>query len=185
MLGTLSTAAWAAHDVSLATTVGGVLFGRAALAPSLSQISSPEERDRISASAWSRFAWLNLAGHGVMAASWIAGRTLLSGREVSGRARTLTLVKDGLVAASLLTGVASNVLGFMVGKQTAMDRGPAQVEAGYAIDEDGKTRALGKATAAVGTANLVANVALLAVTSMLAMEGNKSGRFAWFSRLLP
>lgn len=183
-MGTLSTAAWAAHDVSLATTVGGVLFGRAALAPSLKQISSPVERDRVSANAWSRFAWLNLAGHGVMAASWIAGRTILSGREVSGRARTLTLVKDGLVATSLLTGVASNVFGFMVGKQTERDRGPAQVEAGY-VSDDGKTRALGTATAAFGTANLVANIALLAVTSMLAVEGNKSGRFAWISRLLP
>lgn len=183
-MGTLSTAAWAAHDVSLATAMGGVVFGRAALAPALDEIASPGERDRVSAEAWSRFAWLNLAAHGVMAATWLAGRTVLSGKEVSGRARTLTLVKDGLIVGSLLTGVASNVVGWMTGKQTEKQRGPALVEAGM-VPKDDKTIALSKATAALGTANLIANAAILAVTSVLAMEGNKSGRFAWFSRLLP
>lgn len=183
-MGTLSTAAWAAHDVSLATAAGGVLFGRAALHPALGEITSPAERDRVSASAWSRFAWLNLAAHGVMAASWIAGRTMLSGREVTGRARNLTLLKDGLVAASLLTGIGSNVVGFMVGKQTEKHRGPAEVKSG-AVPEDKKTLALSKATAVLGTANLIANAALVGVTSLLAMEGSKSTRFSLFSRLLP
>src|SRR5579872_1884716 len=35
MMSTLSTAAWAAHDVGLATAVGGTLYGRAALEPAL------------------------------------------------------------------------------------------------------------------------------------------------------
>ncbi len=181
---TLSTAAWAAHDVSLATAVGGVLFGRTALGPSLEQISSPGERDRISASAWTRFSWLNLAAHGVMAASWIAGRTVLSGREVSGTARTLTLVKDGLVITSVLTGVGSNVVGFMLGKQIAKNRGPAQVNAGT-VPEDKKTLALSKATGILGTANLITNIAIVGITSVLAMEGNKSTRFSFLSRFLP
>lgn len=183
-MGTLSTAAWAAHDVGLATAIGGVLFGRTALAPSLEQISSPAERDRISATAWSRFAWVNLAAHGVMAATWIAGRTMLSGREVSGTARTLTRVKDGLVIGSLLTGVGSNVIGFLLGKQIDKHRGPAQVKAGT-VPEDKRTLALSRTTAVLGTANLIANIAVLGVTSMLAMEGNKSGRFSLFSRILP
>ena len=184
MMSTLSTAAWAAHDISLATAAGGVLFGRAALAPSLEEISSPGERDRISACAWSRFSWLNLAAHGVMAASWLAGRTVLSGREVSGKARTLTLVKDGLVIGSVVTGLGSNVIGFMLGKQIEKNRGPAQVKAGVA-PEDKKTLALSKATGILGTANLIANVAILGITSVLAMEGNKSTRWSFFSRFLP
>ena len=50
MMSTLSTAAWAAHDVGLATAVGGTLYGRAALEPALHEIADPIERDRVSVS---------------------------------------------------------------------------------------------------------------------------------------
>jgi hypothetical protein len=183
-MGTLSTAAWAAHDVGLATAIGGVLYGRTALEPALHQIENPSERDRISASAWSRFSWINLAAHGVMAATWLAGRTMLSGREVSGSARTLTMVKDGLVIGSLVTGVGSNVLGWRLGKQIAKGHGPSEIGERQ-VGEAKVTRALEKTVGILGLANLVANVAVLGITSVLAMEGNKSNRFSFFSRFLP
>jgi hypothetical protein len=37
---TLSTAAWVAHNLGLAACFGGLLFGKAALNPSLSAIES-------------------------------------------------------------------------------------------------------------------------------------------------
>jgi hypothetical protein len=85
---------------------------------------------------------------------------------------------------SLLTGVGSNVIGFLLGKQIDKHRGPAQVKAGT-VPEDKRTLALSRTTAVLGTANLIANIAVLGVTSMLAMEGNKPGRFSLFSRILP
>ena len=181
---TLSTAAYAAHDVGLATAIGGVLFGRAALQPALKEIENPADRDRVSACAWSRFSWVNLAAHGVMAATWLAGRTMLSGREVTDTARTLTKVKDGLVIGSLLTGIASNVLGWRLGKKIEQNEGPARVKEGM-VPDDQHTLALQTTVGKLGTANLIINVAIVSITSVLAMEGNKSPRFSLFSRFLP
>src|SRR5688572_6239470 len=107
----LSQAGWVVHEVGLATSIGGTLFGRAALEPSLNMVASADERDRVSAEAWKRFSWLNLAGHVAFAVPWFIGRSMLSGREVTRKARKLTLVKDVLIGASLLTGVSSVLLG--------------------------------------------------------------------------
>jgi hypothetical protein len=186
MMSTLSTAAWAAHDVGLATAVGGTLYGRAALEPALHEIADPIERDRVSANAWQRFTWLNLAAHGVFAATWFVGRSMLSGREVSGTARTLTQVKDGLVIASLVTGIGTAVLGRMLGTCARRGEGPAQVrEARGTARGGGRTVALQRAVGGLGIANLIANIATLGITAALAMEGSRSPRFAARSRFLP
>lgn len=183
-MGTLSTAAWAAHDVGLATAIGGVLYGRTAFQPALHEIENPSERDRTSAKAWSRFTWINLAAHGVMAATWLAGRTMLRGREVSGTARALTIVKDGLVIGSLVTGVGSNVLGWRLGKQIEKGHGPSEI--GDRRQGEAKvTRGIQKTVGILGIANLIANVAVVGITSVLAMEASRSKRFSFWSRYLP
>jgi hypothetical protein len=186
MMSTLSTAAWAAHDVGLATAIGGTLYGRAALEPALHEIADPAERDRVATSAWERFSWLSLAAHGVLAATWFVGRSMLSGREVSGTARSLTRVKDGLVVASLVTGIGTVVLGRMLGQCARRGEGPAQVrEAGGTARGSERTVALQRAVGGLGLANLVANIATLGITAALAMEGSRSPRFAARSRFLP
>ncbi|HEX8106804.1 MAG TPA: hypothetical protein VF516_03705 [Kofleriaceae bacterium] len=185
-MSTLSTAAWAAHDVGLATAIGGTLYGRAALEPALREIADPAERDRVATSAWQRFTWLNLAAHGVFAATWFIGRSMLSGREVSCTARRMTQVKDGLVIASLVTGIGTAVLGRMLGKCARRGEGPAQVrEAGGTARGGERTVALQRAVGGLGIANLVANIATLGITAALAMEGSRSPRFSARSRFLP
>ena len=180
----LSTAAWTAHEIGLATAVGGNMFGRAALQPALREIEDPEDRDRVSAEAWRRFSWLNLAAHGVLAATWFAGRTMLSGREVSGTARTLTRIKDGLVVASLATGIASHVVGSAVGDRVRDEsKGEGVIsEANRTWRKDGAER---RAVRTLGLMNLLANVAILGITTVLAMEGNRSTLFSARSRFLP
>jgi hypothetical protein len=186
MMSTLSTVAWAAHDVGLATAVGGTLYGRAALEPALHEIADPIERDRVATAAWQRFSWLNLAAHGVIAATWFVGRSMLSGREVSGTARRLTRIKDGLVVASLVTGIGTAVLGRMLGACARRGEGPAQVrEAGGTARDSERTVALQRAVGGLGIANLIANIATLGITAALAMEGSRSPRFAARSRFLP
>lgn len=107
----LSSTAWMVHDLGLAATIGGTLFGRFALQPALHQISRPEERDLVSAAAWRRFSWINLLSHAAFAVPWYVGRSMVSGKSVSRRARPLVIVKDLLVGVSVVTGVASVVLG--------------------------------------------------------------------------
>jgi hypothetical protein len=186
MATTLSTAAWAAHDVGLATAIGGTLFGQLALEPALDEVSSPEERDRLSTDAWRRFSWVNLIAHGVVAGSWFIGRGMLNGREVTGTARTLTKVKDGLVIASLVTGVACNIFGRLLGRKTDEGMGPEEMRDRAGGEQAGKrTVALERVVGALGTMNLVSNVAVLGVTSALAMEASKSARFPLWSKRLP
>lgn len=183
---TLSSAGWVVHDVGLATAIGGNLFGQTALEPALNTITSADERDRASTAAWQRFSWVNLASHVAFAVPWIIGRTMLGGREVTAEARTLTRVKDVLIAASLVTGIAGTIFGRLLGARVKQGLGPAELrDRTKSESEVAKTKALHTAVSAVGTANLVANVAILGVTAMLAMQASKSTKFGLFSRLLP
>jgi uncharacterized membrane protein len=173
----LSSAAWIAHDVGLATAIGGTLFAREALHPALREgIVDPQARDRVADSAWRRFSWVNLAAHGAMAATWFTGRTMLSGREVDRTSRPLTIVKDALIVASVATGIASVVIGRVLG---------AKARATQGLEDREKTETLRRAVGAVGIVNLAANLAILGVTTALAMEAAKSPKFSFWSRLLP
>jgi hypothetical protein len=169
------------HDTGLAAAVGGTLFGRAALEPALDNISNPSERDRVSTAAWRRFSWLNLAAHVAFAVPWFVGRSLRSGREVSGVARALTRTKDILVGASLISGVATHVIGGRIKQRTEQGRGPEQ----EGLEGGKSARKLERTVGALGMINLIVNAGILGITALLAMEGSKSVRFAVSSRSLP
>jgi hypothetical protein len=185
----LSSTAWLAHDLGLAASIGGTLFGRAALQPALHKIPRPEQRDLVSADAWQRFSWINLLAHAAFAAPWLIGRSMLSGREVSRRARRLTRAKDALVAASLATGVTSILLGRVLARRGIHGRGAQAVTEGprFALGEHEvkRTRRIRRTVGLLGLLNLAATMGIGALTSLLAMEGSKSTRFAARSRCLP
>jgi uncharacterized membrane protein len=175
----LSSAAWIAHNLGLAVSIGGTLFGQRALQPALREIESDRERARVADAAWRRFSWLNLAAHGVVAATWFAGRTMLSGREVSGRSRQLTLAKDALVVASLVTGVASIIISRTLGsriRDASLVESPAQEQT-----NDRLRRVVG----VLGLTNVAANAGIGAVTTALSMEASHSVPFSFVSRRLP
>jgi len=173
----LSSAAWIAHDVGLATALGGTLFGREALHPALREgIDDQLDRDRVADTAWRRFSWINLAAHGAMAATWFAGRAMLSGREVTRKARPLTVAKDAMITASLATGLASVVLGRILGRR---------VRNQVTLEQREKVETLRRAVGATGLVNLAANIGILGITTMLSMQAAKSQKFGFISRLLP
>ena len=185
----LSTAAWLVHDLGLAATIGGTLFGRVALQPALYKVALPEERDLVSADAWKRFSWINVLSHAAFAVPWFVGRTVLSGNEVSMKARELTKAKDILVIASVATGVSSVLLGRMLAKRGMQGRGAQAVKEGerFGHSERDITRTTGikRAVGFLGMLNLIATAGVGAVTTLLAMEGSQSARFAPVSRVLP
>ncbi len=174
---TLSSAGWIIHDLGLAASIGGNLFGQAAMETSLHEVSDPEERDRFSATAWNKYSWIKLAGHVAFAAPWFIGRTMLSGNEVSARARALTLAKDVLVGASLVSGIATIAIGRYLSRKSKRGEGP---------DAKGQeSKVLEGLVAVSGTVNMLATTGVLGLTSLLAMEGSESLRFAPTSRRLP
>ncbi len=175
----LSSAAWIAHDVGLATAIGGTLFGREALHPALREgIDDQEDRDRVADAAWRKFSWVNLAGHVAMASTWFAGRAMLSGREVDRMSRPLTVTKDALIIASLATGAASVVIGRILGAKVR-ERRQASMQDRESVET------LRRAVGAVGLVNLVANLGIMGVTAALAMKAAKSSKFSIVSRFLP
>jgi hypothetical protein len=193
-MATLSSAGWIVHDVGLATAIGGSLFGKVALEPALEEISAPFERDHASEKAWNRFSWINLAGHVAFALPWLLGRKMLTGREVSARARGLTRTKDVLVVVSLITGISSIILGKVLGRKVRKGEGPAQAHAGQAGQAPqgslveaaaANSRSLARVVGTLGTVNMIANASILAMTTLLAMESSRSIRFPAWSRRLP
>lgn len=183
----LSSAAWVAHDLGLAAAVGGSLFGKTAFDPAVKKLRNAKWREKVNEDAWGRYGPLTLAAHAAIAVPWIVGRFLLSGKEVSGTARSLTRAKDILVGVSVVTTVASAILGRLMAKRHTRDRDPEQVGAANAMadhEEHVKGR-LDRALDVVSTVNLAANVGIMGVTSILAMEGSESARFALESRDLP
>ncbi|MDQ3365286.1 MAG: hypothetical protein M3680_07655 [Myxococcota bacterium] len=174
----LTSAAWIAHDVGLATAIGGTLFGKQALHPALSEVESERDRARLADVAWRRFSWINLAAHGVVAVTWFVGRKMLTGREVSPLSRQLTVAKDAMIAVSLVTGVASVILGRVLGQRT---RDTTRTSA----QDDRVNQSLRKAVGTVGTVNLLVNAGIGGITTALSMEASQSLPFAYVSRRLP
>ena len=175
----LTSAAWLVHELGLATAIGGTLFGRQALQPALRELGSDRQRAQVSDAAWRRFGWINLAAHGAIAATWFAGRAILRGSEVSRTSRRLTVIKDGLIVASLVTGVASVILGRVLGKRMR------DYERGAPLHDERTIHAMRKSVGVLGIANLLTNVSIAAVTTGLSMEASRSLPFSFISRRLP
>lgn len=176
----LSPSAWMVHDLGLATSIGGTLFGRVALQPALHQIDRAEERDLVSAAAWRRFSWLNLLGHAAFALPWLAGRGELGGKHTSRRARPLVVMKDLLVGISVATGVASVVLGRRLAERGIEGRG-AQAMAererlGDTHEDVTTTRAIKRTVGTLGIINMIATAGVGMLTTALAMESTKKPR---------
>lgn len=183
----LSSAAWVAHDLGLAAIVGGSLFGKTAFDPAVDKLRNAKWREKVNDDAWRRYGPLTLAAHVAVAAPWLVGRLMLSGREVSATARSLTRAKDILIGVSVVTAVASAILGRIMSRRRSRERDPEQVGAANALaDNQAHERvALDRAIDVVSTVNLAANMGVMGVTSVLAMEGSQSYWFAHESRDLP
>lgn len=197
---TLSSAGWVIHDVGLATAIGGSMFGKLALQPAIDEVADAQERDQVSDVAWRRFSFLNLASHLAFAVPWFVGRTMLSGSEVTPRARALVRAKDVLVGASLASGIASIVLGRVLGRRVKRGEGPDRVREAREMAQQGlreramerpRTRikkgggALDRAVGLLGFVNLLATTGVMATTALLSMEASRSVRFAAETRRLP
>lgn len=113
----VSYAGRAVHDLGIAGLLGGQLFGRLALHPSVTAISDEAQRGAVVNAAWRRYGTINSLGLLAVCAGWIGARAgearddLLTPRE-----RTLARLKDALVAATFVTGAASAVEGVRFGR---------------------------------------------------------------------
>src|ERR687889_2322783 len=114
----LAYATRAAHDVGLATWFGGTLFGKFALNPAVEAISERRERGKVLNRAWNGYNALNGAGLGVAAAGWAGARfTEANPVRMSATENALSLAKDGLMIAAVVTGAANGIQGARLARQ--------------------------------------------------------------------
>src|SRR3954447_18376567 len=108
----LSKVGRAAHDVGLAGLLGGNLFGRLALHPSVTEISDPSERGKVVNAAWRRYGVVNTVSLAAVTAGWLGARAdEASNRRLGERERRLATARDVLLGAVAVTGVATAVEG--------------------------------------------------------------------------
>lgn len=185
MVSNLSSAAWVAHNVGLAASFGGTLFGRVALNPKLGILESGSERGKLLNAVWNRYNMVNVASFATAAATWFPGRLGLSGQEIDDTTRNLVLAKDILFGLGALTGGASLAQGLSLTAQAP--EGAVQIGTGSTPSSQTpeKAAALLKSVNTLGSANVAITGGILGVTSVLAMKSAESARFAGISRLLP
>jgi hypothetical protein len=114
----LSQAGRAAHDIGLAGLLGGNLFGRLALHPSVTHISDRRERGQVVNAAWRRYGTVNSLSLLAVVSGWLGARANdASARQLSTPERRLAVAKDALVGAVALAGVATAIEGVRFARQ--------------------------------------------------------------------
>src|SRR6201989_579998 len=89
----------AAHDLGLAGLLGGNLFGRLALHPSVTEIADPAERGKLVNAAWRRYGTVNTLSLLAVGSGWLGARASeAADSSLSPTERRLARAKDGLVA---------------------------------------------------------------------------------------
>jgi hypothetical protein len=181
----VTTSALALHNLGLAAGFGGSLFGRVAFNPSVHVIKDHTDRGAVVNRAWQRYNWINVVGMGFTAASWLIGRTLVSGRSIDKTARQLTLTKDLLLTTSIITGGATVIAGRMLAQQAPEGR----------VDIDGgnepsprtpeKARALIQFINVAGNIGLWTSAGVIALTAILNMRSSRSLKWNMVGRFLP
>jgi hypothetical protein len=167
----LAQAGRAAHDAGLAGLLGGHLFARLALHPSVTEISDPGERGRVVNAAWRRYGTINSLSLAAIGAGWIGARLgEAADSQLSPEERRLARAKDVLVGVVAVCGIASGLQGMAFAR--TMPDGAVPLRDGDHTGP-GATDAARKAKArlnALGIASIVAEAGLVAVNSALSQE---------------
>jgi hypothetical protein len=169
----LSQVGRAAHDIGLAGLLGGNLFGRLALHPSVTQISDKAERGKLVNAAWRRYGIVNSLSLLAVLGGWLGARATEAapGQLLSPAERRLAVAKDGLVGFVAMTGVATAIEGVRFSRQAPGGAIPLE-DGDHAAAEASETQRRAKRRLnALGLASLAAEVGLVGVNAALAQQG--------------
>jgi hypothetical protein len=169
---TLSGIGRAGHDIGLGALIGGNLFARVAMHPSLTEISDERERGKVLNRSWRRYGAVNLVALGAVVGGWAGARAdEARPRMLSGRERGLAVAKDAAVAAVAATGMAAAVQGRRFAG--------TEPDGAVPLETGDRTSAAASDTAArrkrrinaIGTAHLVSALSLAAINAALSQSG--------------
>jgi hypothetical protein len=167
----LGEAARAAHDLGLAALLGGTLFGRLALHPSVMAISNPRERGEVVNASWRRYGVVNCVGLAAILAGWVGTRaTDALDRRLTPRERVLARVQDALVGLTALVGAASAVEGVRFSRQAPQGAVPLADGDHTAPGAPPRAARLKRRLNVLGVVTLAAEAGLVAVDAALSQE---------------
>ena len=164
----LSQLGRAAHDAGLAGLLGGNLFGRFALHPSVTEIASPEERGKLVNAAWRRYGAINSVSLLAVTAGW-AGARLNEAADVrlSPAERRLARGKDVLVGVVAVTGLATAAEGMRFAKTAPGGAVPLRDGDHAAAGASEASRRSKRRVSTLGAVSLAAEAGLVAVNAAL------------------
>jgi hypothetical protein len=167
----LSQVGRAAHDLGLAGMLGGNLYGRLALHPSVTAISDARERGAVVNASWKRYGVVNGLGLAAVVAGWAGARANEARNDrLSPPERRLAYAKDALVALTAVTGLATAAQGIRFSKMApdgAVPLSDGDTPAPAATVRQAKAK---RALNALGLANIAAESALVAVNAALGQQ---------------
>jgi hypothetical protein len=169
----LAEAARAAHDWGLASWLGGTMFGKFALNPSVARIGDHRERGKVVNAAWNGYNAINAVSLGAVALGWFTDHlTNRDARRFSHRERALARAEDGLTLAALATGLASAVEGARLA--SAAPEGAVPIERGTTPAEDTPKQAARtqRMLGVLGVANIASGVGLVVVNALKSQNGH-------------
>ena len=168
----LSQVGRAAHDIGLAGLLGGNLFGRLALHPSVTEISDKGERGKLVNAAWRRYGLINSASLIAVIAGWLGARANEAAPgQLSATERRLAVAKDALVGVVAVTGVATAAEGVRFSRQAPGGAVPLEDGDHTAAEASAQQRRTKGRLNALGLASLAADLALVGVNAALAQQG--------------
>jgi hypothetical protein len=158
----------AAHDVGLAAWLGGTMFGKFALNPSLKNISDPAERGATSNAAWNGYNVVNALGLGAAALGWGAARfTETQPSNLSGAEKGLSLAKDILMGGAVVSGLANGIQGARLARQAPGGRVPVETGTKPSPDTPPQAAKIQRSLEVLGNVNIVTGVSLTIVNAVL------------------
>ena len=168
----LSNVGRAAHDIGLAGLLGGNLFGRLAMHPSVTKISNPAQRGKLVNATWRRYGTINSLSLAAVLSGWAGARLNESAnRRLSPDERRLAYAKDALVGLVAATGLATAAEGMRFARMAPGGRRPAARRRPRRRDRRRRRPAQQAPRQPPRTANLACEVARVAVNAALAQEG--------------
>ena len=164
----LSQVGRAAHDIGLAGLLGGNLFGRLALHPSVTHISDKAERGQVVNAAWRRYGAVNSLSLLALTGGWLGARLNEAGpSRLSPAERRLAAAKDVLVGAVAVSGLATAMEGMRFARMAP--EGAIPLENGdHAAAEATRAQARAKRRVnALGLLSLASEIGLTGVNAAL------------------
>jgi hypothetical protein len=168
----VSQAGRAAHELGIASLLGGNLFGRLALHPAVERISDPRERGEVVNAAWRRYGTVNSLGLAAVTAGWAGARAeeARGATKLTGRERVLARTKDGLVGAVVVTGLVTAIEGIRFSRQAPGGAVPLADGSTPDITTPARAAAMKRKLNVLGAVAIVAEASLVAVNAALAQE---------------